>query len=387
MNIKINKNEKKDFAKFGNLSHDRDVCIRQASKKEIQTSYFANDLALKLHPNSFYVRVKDIIMETHDVKTFVLEPAEAKGTLSFPNYQAGQYITLEIPLLNFIYQRPYTISCSTTHRKNGEIQITVKQVYNGICSSYILGEVQIGDVFLAHGPFGNFVYDPIRDCNHIIALVGGSGITPIMAIAESIFDGIMDIHLTILYGAKTKNDIIFKEKLEEMAKQCEKIQVIFVLSEEKNEWLRYGFITKELIAEVMEEKNSFFVCGPTSFYQAMNSILLELNIPNKFIRHDLYVDYMKPQLTDTFQVTVLTNREEQKILCNGNETLMQAMEREGINAPKRCGVGKCGFCRSKLVSGTVFTDYEAVRKGDKQYQYIHPCASYPTSDVIIRLPF
>ena len=63
------------------------------------------------------------------------------------------------------------------------------------------------------------------------------------------------------------------------------------------------------------------------------------------------------------------------------------MEKNGINAPSKCHVGECGFCRSKLKSGKVKTFDGTIRTADKEYEFIHPCASFPESDVVIELPF
>lgn len=54
----------------------------------------------------------------------------------------------------------------------------------------------------------------------------------------------------------------------------------------------------------------------------------------------------------------------------------------------RCRGGICGWCRSKLLSGTVFIPKETDgrRQADKVWGYIHPCASYATSDLYIEVP-
>lgn len=385
MRIRINKNEKKDYLKFKSFAHDREVCIHQGSKKEIENDFAVNRLVSQLHPESFSVRVTDIILENGNTKTFLFEPCHEEGTIFFPNYQPGQYLTLEVSIGDRSYIRPYTISCSP--KKLSQLQITVKQVLHGVVSNYLFQEAKIGDVFIARGPFGQFVYQPLRDAKHIIAICGGSGITPIMAMAESILDGLLDIEMTILYGAKKKDDLLFKSHLDEMVKKCNKLQIIYILSEEEDEWIRSGFITKELILEVQKEENSYFICGPNELYERMNLIFKELNIANKYIRHDDYRNFQIPDNDEQYEIRVLTAGKEKVIYCRGNETLLMAMEREGISSLRRCGVGVCGFCRSKLLDGMVVTNYDFVRVADQKYRYIHPCSTYPVTDLVIQLPF
>ena len=58
------------------------------------------------------------------------------------------------------------------------------------------------------------------------------------------------------------------------------------------------------------------------------------------------------------------------------------MERAGIKAPSKCRSGECGFCRSKLATGEVYTPekVERRRQYDKVKGYVHPCCTYPKSD-------
>ncbi len=382
MKLQISKKEQQDFETFYALSKDREICFHQANKKPIISNYRSNDLARNLHPGYFWVRIKDIKLETNDTKTFILEADRDHGTNRLPRFQAGQYITLQIPLGKGMYIRPYSLSSSFKEH----YQITIKRVLHGKISTYFWNTVRIGDTFLARGPYGNFVYQPIRDSEHIVALVGGSGIIPIKAIAEDIVNNKIAAKMTILYGAKTKDDLIFRTELNEYVKTCSNIKVVYVLSEEKKDGYEHGFITRDLILKYQETSHSYFVCGTIPFYQSMNKILKSMDVPNKYIRHDSYMEHDIPEFEEKFDILILSSTGEQKISCKGNQTLMDAMEHEGVIIPKKCGVGVCGYCRSKLIRGEVLTNYDYVRKADKKHHYIHPCSTYPLTNLIIQLP-
>ena len=70
------------------------------------------------------------------------------------------------------------------------------------------------------------------------------------------------------------------------------------------------------------------------------------------------------------------------------ESLIIAMERAKLAPPSKCRSGECGFCRSLLISGDVYinpiSDWR--RAADKKFGYIHPCSSYPLSDIEIKVP-
>ena len=77
--------------------------------------------------------------------------------------------------------------------------------------------------------------------------------------------------------------------------------------------------------------------------------------------------------------------------CGGHGTQMDGYsqaylsgaEQAGIKAPSRCRSGQCGWCYSRLVSGEVFIPDEADgrREADKKFGWIHPCCTYPLSDI------
>lgn len=371
----------KEAQKLVKYSVDRTKCIKESSHKPFKKDYQANQVVTELHPSSFTVQVKEIKVESGWAKTFVLTSER-----EFPPFQEGQYITVEVQIEGVTYKRPFTISCCSKRTHEHEIQITVQRVEHGLVSNYFFYQVNIGDYLTIHGPFGNFVYQSLRDANEVLAIASESGIIPFKAMAEGICEGSLDFHLTILYHAKTEREFLFQRDFAEIMKRCDKVQVVYVLSEEEKEGFVSGLITKELILKYQKDVMSYFVCGPIGLYEAMNSILKELNIANKYIRHDCYDECEKGQLDETFEIRVLTGGQEKIVFGNGLESISKTLERAAIIAPKRCGVGVCGICRSKLLEGNVLTNDHYLRAIDEEYHYIHPCVSYPLSNIKIKLP-
>ena len=90
----------------------------------------------------------------------------------------------------------------------------------------------------------------------------------------------------------------------------------------------------------------------------------------------------------TFRLTVKQGPDEYVIDAAANEPLLVAMERAGIKAPSRCRSGQCGWCRSRLLSGECYIPEETDgrRWADAKYGYVHPCATFPVSDVTLEVP-
>ena len=139
------------------------------------------------------------------------------------------------------------------------------------------------------------------------------------------------------------------------------------------------------------------MCGPEAMYRFAEKEIATLGLERKFVRRELLgvtknvaalPGYPQEAAGKTFNLTVILGAEKYEIKAEAAEPVLVAVEKAGIPAPSRCRSGECGWCRSKLVSGTVFTpgETDGRRYTDKEQGYIHPCASFPTSDLVISVP-
>lgn len=378
--FKIGINAKMDMLKFKNLGQEREKEINITKIENINT-YQVNKLASVLHPAKIKVKVARIKKETEDVKSFYLQPINQE---KMPPFLPGMYITLIIKKDGRTYKRAYSISGSDPNRSY--YRITIKKVTNGMVSNYMFEECLENDSFTILGPFGQFTYQPLRDSKKMVFIAGGSGITPFMSYLQNDHFIKSIESLTLFYGAKSEFDLIFKKEIDEIAVNNPKIKVIYVLSEQKRDGYAYGFIDEEkLLSENLEGK-SIFVSGPTAMYFSLNEIFKKLDVPNKFVRHDIFKEVPKNLQNETFTLTIKMLDKTITIPCHGNETLIKSMEVGRVKTLIHCTVGECGFCRSKLLSGEVITENSKVRTKDQEKKYIHPCVTYPLSDVTIEVP-
>lgn len=384
-----------DMLKFKNMAKVREMAIQAAPANEITADYAINNHAKALHPDYQELVVDKVI--DHDgagAKTFLMRSKDG-GPLAY--FRAGQYLSLKLAIDGSSITRPYSISSVPKDALKGVVSVTVRSNPGGFAAEHMLQEFKEGDEVLSSGPQGNFYYEPLRDPAHIVALAGGSGITPFLSMAQAIADGTEDFDLTILFGSRTKEQILFKEELDYLASECDKVHVVHVLSDEKVEGYEYGFITADLIRKYAVEPYSVFVCGPEAMYRFVKGELDKLDLPAKNIRCEMLG--VTKKIADVegfpaeaegkvFNITVRQGAEEYQIKANAEEPVLVAVERAGITAPSRCRSGECGWCRSKVISGTYFAppENENRRYADVKWNYIHPCATFPTSDMVIEVP-
>jgi len=376
----------------------REKMIAEASDALPTSIFNANVLAKKLHPNVQYAVVEKIT-EHADAKSYTLTPDKEKGTEQLAYFRAGQYVSIALDIGEAKLNKPYTIRSCPKDALNGTYTITVKRTAKGFASDYILDNWQVGTKVKLSAPLGEFYHQELRDAKNVVALAGGSGITPFYSMAAAIADGTEDFCLTILYGSRTKDAILLGEELAAIsAASGSKVKIVNVLSDEEAEGCEKGFITAELIQKYAPEGDySVYLCGPKAMYKFMDAELPKLGLKARRIRKELpgeYGDptadaaYPKEAAGKTFEITVLIRGEAQTVPCRADQTLLDALEKAGIRAPSHCRSGECGWCHSRLVSGDVYIpeDVDGRRAADKKFGWVHPCCSYPLSDVTLDVP-
>ena len=387
MNVKVGLIGVFDMLKFKNLRKNRAEMIASAEAKPLPGTYRVNELAKRLHPAAQYLKIAEIVQETHDAKSFVLVPDEEAGTRELAPFKAGSYINVRTTLAGSVARRTYSLSSSPKEALEGKYRITVKLKEGGFLSAWLHNEAKVGDKLTATEPGGHVTHSGIRDCKHVVALAGGSGITPFMSMAKAIDEGTENFEMTLLYGARTEADLVFRSDFDAIAARCPKVKVVYVLSEEQKEGFEAGFITAELIKKYAgAEQFSIYAVGPGAMCDFLDRELPKLGLAQKFIRMERTEDVCDAGEVKDYTLTVHYRDELHTIPARSDETVLTAFERAGLAVNNKCRVGYCGFCRSRLVKGEYHANrYEQLRIADKQFHYFHPCCSYPMSDMEIEV--
>ena len=343
-----------------------------------------NKVAKSLHPKEQKLVISRIEEHGNIAKSYYF-----KSDTELAYFKAGQYLTFKLEIGNSVVTRSYSIASSPASALNGEYQITVKRINDGFVSDYILDNWNVGDEVIAYAPEGNMTYCPLRDAQNIVAIAGGSGITPFLSLARAIDQGDEDCTLTLLYGCRTSDEILFKSELDSLSEKNDKINVVYVLSHSDEDGYEKGFVGADIIKKYAPEGNySIFVCGPGGMYKFLETELPKLQIERKYIRFEVFSSGKKvDEEPKEYNITVINRGNETVIKASSNETVLCAFERAGIEVPARCHTGECGFCRSKLVNGKVYIPEgeDKRRIADMQFDFIHPCCCYPESDLVIRI--
>ncbi len=387
--------------KFFPMLSDRQKRFDAAEAKFPTYSDNASVLAKALHPKRQYLKVAEVKKRAKDCRSYTLVPNEEKGTTQLAYFGAGKYLTVFETIEGMPVTRAYSISSSPKDSLEGRYVLTIKLVGGGLMSKYIFDNWKVGTEVEVSAPSGNFEYQPLRDAKKVICIAGGSGITPFISMANAIADGDEDFEMTLLYGSRNIDSILFRDELKELEEKCDKIKVVHFLSDKYAKiprGARKGFIDAKRIKQLAptDEPYSIFICGPQQMYEFVDKEIEKLKLEKKYIRHEMFGEFHNPEtqedypqdIPETVKITVKIQDKTYTVTGKSSDSVMQTLEKNGISVPARCRSGECGFCHSNLLSGKVYVPkhLEYRRLADYKFGCIHPCCSFPLTDLEMEVP-
>ena len=263
------------------------------------------------------VTIEDIYEEAPDVRSFrlVFKDPKLRDTFEFKTGQFGLYSAFGLG------ESTFCIASSPTRK--GYIQCTFRK--SGRVTG-ALAQLSIGDTMGFRGPYGNhFPVDEWKGKN-IVFVAGGIGLPPVRSVIWNVLDRREDFgHITVVYGAKTVADLVYKEELKhwEARGDVTLVQTVDPGGQTADWKGKVGFVPTVLKEAAPKAENTVAViCGPPIMIKFVLNALLELG----FEEGSVY--------------TTLENR-------------------------MKCGVGKCGRCNVGDIyvckEGPVYTAAEIKR--------------------------
>ena len=213
--------------------------------------------------------VDDVVVETARVRTIVL------GVADWPGHRAGQHLDVRLTAEDgYRAEREYSIASAP-----GEpVAITVELLDDGEVSPYLTEELRAGDELELRGPVGGYFVWDVEHGGPLLLVAGGSGIVPLRAMLRHRRRSGSNVPVRLLYSSRRIEDVIYRAELDELA---DGVEVAYALTREQPfGWTGHtGRIDAALLEEVAwpaDEAPLAFVCGPTSFVEAVADGLVTL---------------------------------------------------------------------------------------------------------------
>ena len=177
------------------------------------------------------LEVVDVVRETNDAVSIYLTEADGSAL----EFRPGQFLSVDVVIDGERLRRAYSLA--SVCLPNVPRHITVKRIQDGRVSNHLNDTIQVGDQLAVLGPSGNFTVEP-RSVNerHFVMVAGGSGITPIMSILETVLRVEAGSRVTLIYGNRGWDDVIFRDRLEALCREFGDRLVVDHVLEHPPEW-------------------------------------------------------------------------------------------------------------------------------------------------------
>lgn len=251
-----------------------------------------NDLFIEIPEELFNVKefrstVSSMRDLTHDIKEVTLELIDPAEIEMVP----GQFIQLQTPEYELTDEPVYrAYSVSSNIKDTRQVELEIRLVPNGICTTYVHNYLKEGDEVIFNGPYGDF---HLRDTDReIIFIAGGSGMAPIKSILLSMADAGNTRRARYFFGARSARDLFLVEKMQELEQQLPNYSFIPALSnpEPDDHWDGETGLITDVVDRHMESGDNVeaYLCGSPGMIDACIKVLTDKGVPEELIYYDKF---------------------------------------------------------------------------------------------------
>lgn len=223
-----------------------------------------------------------------NVKRFWLETPGVER----PDFQAGQFITMDLPIGDKRLQRwrSYSIASAPNDDPN-LLEFCIVRAPDGMGSHYLFDEVQPGSAVRWKGPEGAFTLpDPIE--KDLVLICTGTGVAPFRSMLRDLQHSEKshrNIHL--IFGTRTEKDILYREEFENLTRTMPGFRYDVALSRQPD-WPGYQGYVHQIYMEHYAEKRpdvGFYLCGWSNMIdEAVANLIVTLGYERTQLHYELY---------------------------------------------------------------------------------------------------
>ncbi len=187
-------------------------------------------------------------------------------------YLPGQYVNVSVP--GTAQTRSYSFSSMP---RDGVVEFLVRNIPNGLMSSYLADLAKPGDRLTLTGPIGSFY---LRDvARPILMLAGGTGLAPFLAMLEVLRDTGATQPIHMIYGVTNDADLVEVDRLMAFAAAIPGFTFVTVVADAASSSERKGYVTHHMPDAVLHGGNvDVYLCGPPPMVDAVRGHLADKGV-------------------------------------------------------------------------------------------------------------
>ena len=311
-------------------------------------------------------RIEEVRPETDDAATLVIRP----GWGWRYDHRPGQYVGIGVQVDGKFQWRSYSVS-SPPLRRGRTISITVRAMPEGKLSAHLVNGLEPGTIVRLALPSGDFVL-PDPPPAKMFFLVGGSGITPVMAMLRTLDRRGTMPDVVLHYSSPTAERMIFRDELAALEERHESLTVHRLHTDLDG---MLSLTALDTLCDDWRDRETW-ACGPAPMLDAVESYWADAGLDDQ-----LHLERFSLELggdggeggTITFQTTGKTTD------VDGATTVLEAGESAGVGMPYGCRMGICHTCTLTLVAGTV-RDLRNGNEFSQPNEQVQTCVTVPVGD-------
>ena len=316
-------------------------------------------------------------------------PDSLKSTFSF---KAGQYITIKHQLNGQELRRAYSISCPPS---SGKLTVGIKKMPTGTFSVYANDQLGAGDVLEVMPPEGRFIFEPDTTPKKVAGFAAGSGITPIMSIAQTVLESHPDNVFVLVFGNQSASETMYLSDIQELErKYSDRFFVQYVFSRAQEESALFGRIERSTVNFMLKNKyketafDAFYLCGPEPMIETVKEVLQENGVPADRVLFELFTssdteDALAGDLEGKTKVEVIVDDESFNLVMDKKQLVLDAVLKADIDAPYSCQGGVCSSCIARVKEGKAeMVKNQILTDGEIAEGLILTCQSHPVTPTL-----
>jgi ring-1,2-phenylacetyl-CoA epoxidase subunit PaaE len=295
-------------------------------------------------------------------------------------------------------RRTYSVCDPVPYGDGGPrtLRVAVRLVEAGEFSTYAHKELRAGEILEVLTPAGRFILEPKP--GHFAAIVGGSGITPVLSQESTLLARQPDARFCLIRSDRTAASTMFLEEVADLKDRYpERLQLVTVLSrEEQQAGMPSGRLDQERLTGMLpallrvDSVDGWFLCGPYGLVQGAERALRGLGVPRSRIHEEIF--HVEAATSPPAGAAAIPSGSVVRATLDGRagswpsaggESVLETVLRNRPDAPYACKGGVCGTCRARLVTGEVRMDRNfALEAEELEAGYVLACQSHPVSDAV-----
>ncbi|MFF0546768.1 2Fe-2S iron-sulfur cluster-binding protein [Nocardia thailandica] len=309
-------------------------------------------------------------------------------------FAAGQHVVIRGVVGGRTIRRSYSLY---TAPGDGRVRIAVKRQPGGAFSGFAVDRLRVGTVLHVSEPTGGFGVPHAG--GHHAAVAAGSGITPILSIAEDVLRADPAATFTLHYGSRDEPGIMLEHRVSALAARFPgRLRVTHHLSRAgrlpaatDDVAYRHGRLGPATVADV--EADRWFLCGPEALSRAVADALTARGVPHDRLRVEFFdtrdpAPATGPADAAPARVTLTGYGDDLVFTMPGDRHVLPAAVREREDLPYSCLGGSCGTCLYTVEHGEVVMDPDpllAISADDLAAGRVLACRTRPASaEVVLR---